>query len=151
MRALIQRVQRALVEVEGKINGQVEHGLLVYVGFSCNDTTADVVKLAEKIAALHLFGNDAETLNLSTQDVKGGVLIVPNFTLMGNAGKCKRPDFAAAADSGPAKMLYEHFIVEMEKSGCAVAGGIFGAEMQVASLAQGPMNIIIDMPPGTGT
>jgi D-tyrosyl-tRNA(Tyr) deacylase len=147
MRALVQRVQRAWVEVEGKINGQVEQGLLVYVGFGCNDNISETAKLAEKIASLRIFADEEGKLNLSAQDVRGGILVISNFTLMGQAGRGRRPDFTAAAAAGPAEVLYEHFIDDLKKTGCVVASGVFGAEMQVASLAHGPVNIIIDMPP----
>ena len=149
MRALLQRVQRAWVEVDANITGQIQLGLLVYVAFVDGDTPTNAAKMAKKIASLRVFDDGSGKLNLSLQDVRGGVLVVSNFTLAGNAAKGRRPDFTSAASAEQANELYECFLNEMKKSGCNVASGVFGANMQVASLADGPVNIVIDMPPAS--
>ena len=97
MRVVIQRIKQAEVEAEGQVVGRCDHGLLVYVGIGANDTQSDAEWLAEKVAKLRIFEDEQGKLNLAVQDVRGGVLAVPNFTLMADARKGRRPTFSAAA------------------------------------------------------
>ncbi len=147
MRALLQRVDWAEVEVDEKVVGRIEHGLLVYVGVSTTDAPADAEALARKVATLRIFEDSAEKLNLSVQDANGGVLVVPNFTLMAETRKGRRPAFVAAAPAELARPLQENFVAGLKREGCSVQQGIFGARMTVRSAAAGPVNVIVDYPP----
>jgi D-aminoacyl-tRNA deacylase len=146
MRALVQRVHWAEVEVAGVIVGQIGHGLLVYAGIAPADTPADARNLAQKVVNLRIFGDDAGKLNLSVQDARGGVLAISNFTLLADARKGRRPEFSSAASGAVARPLHEEFVAALERGGVFVAGGVFGADMAVRSSADGPVNIIMDMP-----
>jgi D-tyrosyl-tRNA(Tyr) deacylase len=147
MRALVQRVFWAEVEVEGRIVGRIDHGLLVYVGVAAGDVAADAQRLAEKVAHLRVFEDPAGKMNLSVRDVGGAVLAVSSFTLLADASKGRRPAFAGAADAAHAEALYGAFAGELRLQGCLVERGIFGAMMVVRSAAAGPVNVIIDFPP----
>jgi len=144
MRAVIQRVHWAQVEVQGQVVGRIEQGLLVYVGIGVADSHADAQWLAEKTAHLRVFPDSQGRLNVSVQDARGGVLAISNFTLMGDARKGRRPSFDAAAPAEKAGPLHEAFLEHLRQNGCAVATGVFGAEMIIRSAAAGPVNIIID-------
>jgi D-tyrosyl-tRNA(Tyr) deacylase len=147
MRALVQRVNWAEVEVGGKTVGRIGHGLLVYVGVAATDVTADAERLAEKVAHLRIFEDEAGKLNRSVQDVGGSVLAISNFTLLADAGKGRRPAFVGAAGADRAEPLYAAFVGQLRLLGCAVECGIFGASMVIRSAAGGPVNIIMDSPP----
>jgi len=147
MRALVQRVHWAEVEVDGEVVGRIDHGLLAYVGVGVSDTVGDAHRLAEKVAHARIFEDDADKLNLSCQDVRGGVLAVSNFTLLADTRKGRRPAFVAAAPPEEAERLYEAFVEALEAEGCPVARGVFRAKMTVRSAAAGPVNILIDVPP----
>ena len=144
MRAVIQRVQRAKVCVNAQTAGSIEQGLLVYVGVGPLDSEADAARLADKIAFLRIFEDDQGKMNRSVQDVRGGVLAVPNFTLYADARKGRRPAFTAAAAPQVAVRLFEAFVAALKVAGCSVASGIFGAHMEISSLADGPVNILYD-------
>jgi D-aminoacyl-tRNA deacylase len=148
MRALIQRVRWAEVEVEGKVVGKVVgekgQGLLVYLGVAGTDRGSTAQRLAEKVANVRIFNDDAGKLNLSVQDVRGGVLVISNFTLLADARKGRRPTFEAAAAHDVAKSLYDVFVTTLVRVGCQVSAGVFGADMLVRSEADGPVNIVID-------
>ena len=148
MRALLQRVHWAEVEVDREVVGRVEHGLLVYVGVAVSDTVADAQRLAEKVAHVRIFEDDHDKLNLSCQDVRGGVLAISNFTLMADTRKGRRPAFVAAAPPEEAERLYEAFVEALDVRGCRVSRGVFRARMVVRSAAAGPVNVVIDVPPG---
>ena len=147
MRALVQRVDWAEVEVDGQIVGRIESGLLVYVGVAVNDTVADAHRLAEKVAHLRVFEDDNDKLNLAVQDVRGGVLAVSNFTLLADTRKGRRPAFAAAAPPEEAERLYEAFTEALENESCTVARGVFRAKMIVRSAGAGPVNVLVEIPP----
>lgn len=147
MRALVQRVAYAEVEVEGRVVGRIEHGLLVYLGVGVEDTEAQAVRLAEKVAQVRIFDDPAGKLNLSVQDVRGGLLVISNFTLLADTRKGRRPAFVAAAAPEKANPLYERFADELARQGCTVARGVFRASMTIRSAADGPVNVIIDVPP----
>ncbi len=147
MRALLQRVKRARVSVDGQVAGQIEHGLLVYLGVAVGDTPSIARKMAMKVANMRIFEDAAGKLNLSVQDVRGGVLVISNFTLLGDARKGRRPEFLSAARPELAENLYEHFVRELRALGATVACGVFRATMAIESVADGPVNIVVDMPP----
>jgi len=144
MRAVLQRVRWAEVIVEGEIVGRIEQGLLVYLGVAAGDEKADAERLAEKVAALRIFEDDEGKLNEDVQDVRGGVLAVPNFTLLADARKGRRPAFVAAAPPQQAGPLYDDFVAALERAGVSAATGTFGAHMIVNSAADGPVNIILE-------
>ena len=146
MRAVIQRVARAEVEVDGRPVGRIEKGLLVYVGIAPQDGQDHVRKLAEKIAHLRIFQDDQDKLNLSVRDVAGGVLAVPNFTLMADARKGRRPAFVGAARPEQASPLFDALLAALKALGLTVAAGVFGAHMTIRSDAEGPVNILLDVP-----
>jgi len=147
MKALLQRIQWAEVEADNQIVSQIERGLLIYVGIGRDDTTRDAEWLAAKIADLRIFEDSDKKLNLSVKDARGGVLAVPNFTLMGNAGKGRRPEFTAAAPGEASEPVYKAFLAALSDAGCKVAGGVFGASMIIRSAADGPMNVVVESPP----
>ena len=147
MRALVQRVDWAEVEVQGRRVGRIERGLLVYVGVGREDAAVDAEWLAEKVAGLRIFQDEEGKLNRSVQDVRGDVLAVPNFTLLADARKGRRPAFAAAAGFEEARGLHEAFVAALRARGVCVETGVFGATMAVRSQAAGPVNIVIDSPP----
>ena len=143
----MQRVARAEVEVGSACVGHIGRGLLVYLGVSVDDDAQDARRLADKVAGLRIFEDPAEKMNLSVRDVGGGVLAVPNFTLMADARKGRRPAFVAAARPEQAEPLYEAFVDALRDLGCEVAVGKFCAHMNIRSDADGPVNIILEMPP----
>lgn len=152
MRAVVQRVRRARVEVDGVAVGQIEAGLLVYVGVAAADTRGEAERMAEKVAKLRVFEDESGKLNHTVQDVRGGVLAVPNFTLLADARKGRRPSFAAAAPAQHAKAVFDNFVDSLRDQSCLVAHGRFGAHMIVGSEADGPVNIILEIPaPPSGT
>lgn len=144
MRAVIQRVSRASVKVEGRVVGEIERGLLVLLGVGQTDTEADADYLAQKIAGLRIFEDENEKMNLSLQDVGGAVLAVSQFTLYGDVRKGKRPSFDAAARPERAKELYEYFVAQMRAKGLRCETGIFQAMMQVELVNDGPVTILLD-------
>jgi D-aminoacyl-tRNA deacylase len=149
MRAVIQRVRSAAVTVDDETVGRIDVGLLVYVGVATTDGPADADFLAEKVAHLRIFPDEQGKMNLSVQDVRGGVLAVPNFTLLADARKGRRPAFVKAAPPEQAEPLHEAFISGLRARDCQVSRGVFGAHMLVDSVADGPVNIVLDSPPPT--
>ena len=149
MRAVIQRVRRARVEVDGVVVGQIEAGLLVYVGVAVGDTGGQAERMAEKVAKLRVFGDESGKLNKTVQDVRGGVLAVPNFTLLADARKGRRPSFAAAAPPQDAEAIFDSFVDGLRARSCQVAHGRFGEHMIVGSEADGPVNIVLEIPAPT--
>ncbi len=145
MRAVIQRVTSASVEVTGQLAGQIGPGLLVYVGVSVTDTDDLAAKMADKLAHLRIFEDGAGKMNRSVQDVGGGLLVIPNFTLQADARKGRRPAFVDAARPQLAQPLFERLLVELESLGRTVASGVFGADMTITSVADGPVNIVLDL------
>lgn len=151
MRALVQRVEWAEVEVNGDAVGRIGPGLLVYVGVAAGDCDADARRLAEKITHLRIFEDENDRLNLSVQDVRGDVLVLSNFTLLADTRKGRRPAFAAAAAAEQARPLHEAFVAALKSFGLPLAGGVFGAHMVIRSAADGPVNVIVEMPPGNSS
>jgi D-tyrosyl-tRNA(Tyr) deacylase len=144
VRALVQRVNWAEVLVAGQITGRIDRGLLVYVGVAEGDTGADAARLAEKVAQLRIFEDDDGKLNLSCQDVRGGVLAVSNFTLLADTRKGRRPAFAAAAAPEHARRLYDAFLAALGEQSVEVQQGEFRANMIIRSSAAGPVNVIVE-------
>ena len=145
MRALIQRVGRASVEIEGSVQGEIAKGLLVLLGVEHEDTVEDGLWLAGKIAQMRIFSDAEGKMNLSVQDIGGGVLVVSQFTLHASTKKGNRPSFIRAARPEVAIPLYEAFIVSLESMlSQPVQRGIFGADMAVSLLNDGPVTIWLD-------
>jgi D-tyrosyl-tRNA(Tyr) deacylase len=144
MRAVIQRVTSATVEVDGKIVGQIGRGLLVYLGVGKPDTEPDAEFMAEKLANLRIFADNEGKMNRSLLDISGEVLLVSNFTLQGDCRKGRRPGFDDAAEPAIAEFLYDKTANLIADKGLRVAKGVFGAYMQVASVNDGPVTFILD-------
>ena len=149
MRAVVQRVSHARVDVDGEPVGAVERGLLVLLGVQTPDTKRDADYLSAKIVGLRIF-NDAEgKMNRDVQDIQGGVLVVSQFTLYGDTRKGRRPSFVEAAPPEQAERLYEYFLEATARHGVPVAHGVFGAHMQVHLVNDGPVTLLLDSP-GSG-
>jgi D-tyrosyl-tRNA(Tyr) deacylase len=144
MRAVIQRVLQARVEVAGQTAGQIEKGLLVYVSVGKGDSVKDTEFMAEKLVNLRIFPDEADKMNRSLLDVGAAMLLVSNFTLHGDCRKGRRPGFDAAADPGPAQQLYEKLIALIRQRGVAVEKGVFGGHMHVSSVNDGPVTFVLD-------
>ena len=145
MRAVIQRVSRAHVAIEKAIVGQIDRGLFVLLGVGHDDTAADGQWLAEKIAALRIFEDDAGKMNRSVIDAGGGILVVSQFTLFASTRKGTRPSFNDAARPEIAIPLYETFVAQMSATlGRPVATGRFGATMEVSLVNDGPVTLLLD-------
>jgi len=147
MRAVVQRVHWAQVEAGGRAVGRIGPGLLVYVGVARGDTPQTADRLADKLAGLRIFADENGKLNRSVRDVRGGVLAVPNFTLLADARKGRRPAFVDAAAPAEARTLYERFLRALAERDCDPEGGVFGAQMTIRSAADGPVNLVLEMPP----
>lgn len=147
MKALVQRVFWAEVETDDKIVGRIGPGLLVYAAVACADSSEDARKLAEKIVNLRIFRDKEGKMNRTVRDVRGGVLAVSNFTLLADARKGRRPAFDGAAPAELAQPLHEAFLAALRELTSPVESGVFGADMIVRSAANGPVNIVADMPP----
>jgi D-tyrosyl-tRNA(Tyr) deacylase len=144
MRAVVQRVTRAKVTIADEITGEMAKGLVVLLGVARDDTKTDVEYLAAKIAALRIFDDDNDKMNLSVQDVNGGLLVVSQFTLYGDVRRGLRPSWIDAAAPEVAEPLYELFISEARKLVERVESGKFGGIMQVELVNDGPVTILLD-------
>ena len=144
MKLVLQRVAYARVEVEGKITGEIEKGFLILLGVGQNDTREQADWLANKVCNLRVFRDENDKMNLSLKDVDGELLIISQFTLYGNCKDGNRPSFIEAARPEQAIPLYEYFISECKKQIPVVETGIFGADMKVELLNDGPVTIIIE-------
>lgn len=145
MRAVIQRVSHASCTVEGKITGKIQTGFLVLLGVEENDITEDAVWLAQKIANMRIFSDEAGQMNKALADVDGRILLISQFTLFAQTKKGNRPGFIRAAKPEKAIPLYEFMQAELEKlTGTKVETGVFGADMKIDLLNDGPVTIIID-------
>ena len=144
MRAVVQRVDKAKVTVDGKIVGEISRGLMVLVGVVEGDTEKDVQYLADKVTGLRIFEDEAEKMNLSVKDIGGEILSVSQFTLYGDCRKGKRPSFDKAAKPETAIVLYEKFNELCRQQNIKVETGVFGAHMSVELANNGPVTILLD-------
>jgi D-aminoacyl-tRNA deacylase len=144
MRAVVQRVSRAQVAVNGEITGEIGLGVLVLLGVARDDTEADATYLAEKICGLRIFEDDQGKMNRSMQDVGGSVLAVSQFTLYGDVRRGKRPSFDAAAPPEKARQLYEFFVGRIRAAGLRCETGRFQEMMKVELVNEGPVTILLD-------
>lgn len=143
MLALIQRVTSAKVVVENKTLGEIQQGLLVFLGIEKDDTQASADKLIKKIIAYRIFADADDKMNLSVADVNGGLLLVSQFTLAANTDKGLRPSFSSAMAPDAAEQLYDYFVEQARQQHTNVACGQFGADMQVALVNDGPVTFIL--------
>lgn len=144
MRAVVQRVKSAKVEVEKNITGSIDRGLLVFLGIEDDDNMDDVTYLADKICSLRIFEDENDKMNLSAIDVKGSLLVVSQFTLYGDCRKGRRPNFMMAAKPDFAEKLYESFVDECKKYISRVETGKFQAYMDVTLINDGPVTLLLD-------
>jgi D-aminoacyl-tRNA deacylase len=144
MRAVVQRVSRARVTVEGRVTGEIGAGLMILLGVGREDSVAVAASLAEKVANLRIFEDEQGKMNRSLLDVKGAALVVSQFTLYGDARGQRRPSFISAASPEQAASLYEEFNKALRGMGVSVATGIFQAMMSVELVNEGPVTILLD-------
>ncbi len=144
MKLVIQRVKHAEVEVDKKVVGKIEKGFLVLVGVTHNDTEKEADYLAKKLCKMRVFEDENEKINLALKDVDGELLIVSQFTLYANCAEGNRPSFTDAAKPDMAEKLYEYFCKKCEEYDIHVEKGIFGADMKVSLLNDGPVTIVIE-------
>jgi D-aminoacyl-tRNA deacylase len=148
MRAVVQRVSRAKVTVDGHVTGEIGHGLLVLLGVGVKDSEADADYLAEKIAGLRIFEDEQGKMNRSVAEVSGGVLVVSQFTLYGDVRKGRRPSFDDAARPEKARELYEYFVGCVRAAGLQCETGRFQEMMDVELVNEGPVTILVDSEKG---
>ena len=144
MRAVVQRVSRAKVTVEGQVTGEIGAGLMILLGVGKEDSSPVAAAMAEKLANLRIFEDAQGKMNLSLLEVKGNALVVSQFTLYGDARGQRRPSFISAAPPELAKKLYEEFCEKLKKLGVIVGTGIFQAMMSVELVNEGPVTILVD-------
>ena len=144
MRAVLQRVTSASVEVDGKIVGRIQQGMMVLLGVAKSDDASDVTYLVDKIRTLRIFADEQGKMNRSLTEVGGGVLLVSQFTLLGRTTNGRRPSFDGAAPPDLAKRLYEQIAADLRACGTPVETGVFAAHMQVALVNDGPVTFVVD-------
>jgi len=144
MRAVVQRVTRASVTIDGTRVGAIDTGLLVLAGVAVDDTAADATALAHKIGGLRIFDDADGAMNLALADVGGSILLVSQFTLLGDARRGRRPSFIGAARGDAADQLYEAVATALRAAGHRVETGVFGADMEVELVNHGPVTILLD-------
>ncbi|MBR0365288.1 MAG: D-tyrosyl-tRNA(Tyr) deacylase [Clostridia bacterium] len=144
MRAVIQRVKKANVSVDGKVIGEIGHGLLIFLGVGEGDTEADMKYIADKSLGLRIFTDENDKMNLSVCDVGGGILVISQFTLYGDCRKGRRPSFTGSMEPAGAEELYEKFIDYIAATGISVGHGEFGADMNVELINDGPVTMLLD-------
>ncbi|MCW5797035.1 MAG: D-tyrosyl-tRNA(Tyr) deacylase [Nitrospira sp.] len=144
MKAVIQRVTRASVEVDGQVVGRIDLGLLVLLGVAKGDGERDLSYVVEKLQTLRIFSDDQGKMSRSLRDVGGALLVVSQFTLLGDTAKGRRPGFDLAAPPEAARALYEEAVRRLRHEGLQVETGVFGAHMQVELLNDGPVTFIVD-------
>jgi D-tyrosyl-tRNA(Tyr) deacylase len=145
MRAIIQRVSSASCNIEGKISGEIGKGFMILLGIEDNDTDEDLNWLAQKISNMRIFSDENGLMNKSLADVKGNILLISQFTLFASTKKGNRPGFTRSAKPDLAIPMYEKMISELEKAtGTKVQTGVFGADMQISLVNDGPVTIIMD-------
>jgi D-tyrosyl-tRNA(Tyr) deacylase len=144
MRAVVQRVANARVEVDGEIIGQIGKGILALVGFMDEDDTHSFSYMSDKLVNLRIFEDEQGKMNLSVTDIEGEILVVPNFTLYGDCRKGRRPGFSASSKPDKARVQFEEFCSLMRREGYEIKTGRFQANMQVHLVNDGPVTLIID-------
>jgi D-aminoacyl-tRNA deacylase len=144
VRAVVQRVTEASVRVAGETVGSIGRGLVVLLGVAVGDTEGDADSLADKVLNLRVFPDDAGQMNRSVVDVSGSLLVVSQFTLLGDARRGRRPSYIEAAPPAEADRLYQYFVSRLKPSGLGVATGVFRAMMDVALVNEGPVTILLD-------
>jgi D-tyrosyl-tRNA(Tyr) deacylase len=144
VKVVVQRVSRASVTIGDRVAGAIERGLLVLVGFTAGDDPAAADWMAQKLVGLRIFADEDGKMNCSVQDVGGGVLVVSQFTLYGDASKGRRPSFIRAADPSQAIPLYDAFVAALRAQDVPVETGEFGAMMDVELVNDGPVTLVID-------
>lgn len=144
MKAVIQRVTRASVEVEGHIVGRIGHGLLVLLGVAKGDEERDLLYLIDKLRTLRIFADEQGKMNRALSDAGGAILLVSQFTLLGDTRKGRRPGFDQAAPPDEARTWYEQVAARLRSAGVQVETGVFGAHMQVELLNDGPVTFVLD-------
>ncbi|WPO90455.1 D-aminoacyl-tRNA deacylase [Chryseobacterium sp. YR459] len=144
MKIVIQRVSEASVKVDGKIVGEIGKGLMLLVGVDENDEKTDADWLVQKVLNLRIFGDEEGKLNLSVKDISGEILCISQFTLIADYKKGNRPSFIKAAKPDKAIPLFDYFKEEIAKSGLKIESGIFGADMKVSLINDGPVTIVMD-------
>ena len=144
MRVLLQRVSEASVKIEGKINGQIDKGLLLLVGICAEDAQDDIDWLIQTIVNMRIFSDENGKMNLSIQDIQGEFLVISQFTLHASTKKGNRPSFIEAARPEIAIPLYENFITQLKLTNLKVETGIFGADMKVSLVNDGPVTMWLD-------
>ena len=144
MRAILQRVLNASVKVDGKTIGEIDKGLLVFLGVGEGDTEKDLKYIADKCIGLRIFSDEEDKMNLALTDVGGQMLVISQFTLYGDCRKGRRPSFASSMEPVKAKEMYESFIKYIEQSGIKTEHGEFGADMKVELINDGPVTLMLD-------
>lgn len=144
MRVVVQRSRAAKVTVDGQVVGQIEHGLVLLVGVRTGDTASDVTYLAEKVAHLRIFPDEAGKMNRSVADIGGQILSISQFTLYGDVRKGRRPNYMEAAEPALARVLYDAFNEALQEQGLRVDTGVFGAMMEVSLVNDGPVTLLLD-------
>ena len=147
MKLVVQRVSHASVTVDGNVVGKINEGLMILIGAKKGDTEKDVEYCVEKALNLRIFTDENDKMNLSVKDIQGELLLISQFTLYGNTSHGRRPDFIEAEGSVRANELYELFIEKAKQSGLKVEKGIFGADMKVELLNNGPVTLIVESKP----
>jgi D-aminoacyl-tRNA deacylase len=143
MLALIQRVKQAKVEIDDELVGAINQGLLVFLGIERDDTIVEADRLLQKVLAYRVFADSEKKMNLSVQDVQGGLLIVSQFTLAADTNKGLRPSFSSAKSPDEAQIIYQHFLANANTCHPEVAAGRFGADMQVSLVNDGPVTFLL--------
>ena len=144
MIAVLQRVKKASVSVDNSVVGECQNGLFILLGVADGDDKKDAEVLANKILGLRIFNDENDKMNLSVKDVDGELLVVSNFTLLASYKKGKRPDYMSAAAPGEAEELYEYFVSLCAPEVKHVGKGVFGAHMEISSMCDGPVTIVMD-------
>ena len=144
MRACVQRVSRGKVTVDGQVVGEVAHGMVVLLGVTQEDTQKDASFMAQKLMGLRIFQDEDGKMNRSLLESGGSMLVVSQFTLLGDCRKGRRPSFGAAAEPEVAEQLYEHFVTQVRQGGVQVATGTFRAHMDVELVNDGPVTLLVD-------
>ncbi len=144
MRFVIQRVERAKVTVEGKVSGEIGNGYVVLVGLLPTDDDKVMDYMLDKLVNLRIYEDENDKLNLSLKDIGGEILIVPNFTLYGDARKGRRPSYAKAAPPDEAEKLFDRFVEKAKETGLNIQTGIFRTHMKVELVNDGPVTILLD-------